>query len=123
MTLTDICLCVVEMSLYGSFAILVAMLLGELLWKLRTPRGLVLALWAVVAIRLICPIALPVPLLPAPVQSFVAEMTDFDTSYAGEFQVAVHVPGDDGTFAHVVDAGVAPVKTELGFDAVYYYED
>ena len=123
MTLTDLCLCVVEMTVYGSFAILVVMLLGELLWKLRTPRALVFALWAVVAIRLVCPVALPVPLLPAPVENFVAEMTDFDTSYAGEFQVAVHVPGDTGVFAHVVDAGVAPVKTELGFDAVYYYED
>ena len=71
MTLADICVYVMQMSLYGGFAILVAVLLGELLWKLRTPRGVVFALWAVVAVRLVCPIALPVPIMPAPVQSFV----------------------------------------------------
>lgn len=121
MTLADICVYVMQMSLYGGFAILVAVLLGELLWKLRTPRVVVFALWAVVAVRLVCPIALPVPLMPAPVQSFVSDLTDFD-AYAGDVQVAVHVPGDTGAFERAVDAGVAPVKTDLGFDAAYYYE-
>ena len=112
---------ILRMSLYGALVGLAALAVSRALNHLRAPKGVALMLWAIAALRLLCPVAL---------SSSLSEMKaapqppriDFKSSYTGNYQTAVQgTPEYDRALA----AG-APVQTVMTSEGqqvtAYYYE-
>lgn len=99
---------ILRMSLYGALVGLAALVVSRALNHLRAPKGVALMLWAIAALRLLCPVALSSSLsvmnaAPQPPR------IDFKSSYTGNYQTAVQgTPEYDRALA----AG-APVQTVM----------
>ena len=112
---------ILRMSLYGALVGLAALVVSRALNHLRAPKGVALMLWAIAALRLLCPVALSSSLsvmnaAPQPPR------IDFKSSYTGNYQTAVQgTPEYDRALA----AG-APVQTVMTSEGqqvtAYYYE-
>lgn len=112
---------ILHMSLYGALVGLAALAVSRALNHLRAPKGVALVLWALAAVRLLCPVALSSNLsvmnaAPQPLR------IDLTSSYTGDYQTAVlGTPEYDRALA----AG-APVQTAMTSEgrqtAAYYYE-
>ena len=79
---------ILRMSLYGALVGLAALAVSRALNHLRAPKGVALMLWAIAALRLLCPVALSSSLsvmnaAPQPPR------IDFKSSYTGNYQTAV----------------------------------
>ena len=77
---------ILRMSLYGSGGAMAGA--SKALNHLRAPKGVALMLWAIAALRLLCPVALSSSLsvmnaAPQPPR------IDFKSSYTGNYQTAV----------------------------------
>ena len=73
---------ILRMSLYGALVGLAALAVSRALNHLRAPKGVALMLWAIAALRLLCPVALSSSLsvmnaAPQPPR------IDFKSSYTG----------------------------------------
>ena len=77
---------ILRMSLYGALVGLAALAVSRALNHLRAPKGVALMLWAIAALRLLCPVALSSSLsvmnaAPQPPR------IDFKSSYTGNYPV------------------------------------
>lgn len=84
-----VCIKVLEMSIAASWLILAVILLRMLLVK--APKGFRYVLWALVAIRLICPVSVESDF------SLVPDMKDFLSAEAPEAEVPEQKPGQNTT--------------------------
>ena len=125
--MTELFSTVLRMSGYGLVAALIASLAVLLLSRARCSKTALLLLFAVAALRLVCPWS-----PPSPLSLFNAGFLDF---YAGRYSTVLedgHVGPyltttnvyEPEVFDRVVDAGVAPVYNEdLDLWVVRYHED
>lgn len=112
---------VLTMSLYGSLVGLVALLLSRTLNHIRAPKGAALVLWALAALRLMCPLDLSSSLSVFNVAPQV-QAQQLGSGYAGDYETALQGTPE---YERAVAAG-APVRvvaTSAGQrQTAYYYE-
>ena len=126
--MTEVFEVVLRMSGYGLVAALVVALAVLLLSRTRCSKTVLLLLFAVVALRLVCPWS-----PPSPLSLFNAGFLDsyarqkgpaLVDSYVGEYEIAVDMGGSAGDYDQAVDAGVEPTyNAELEQWVVRYHKD
>lgn len=126
--MTEVFEVVLRLSGYGLVAALVVALAVLLLSRTRCSKTVLLLLFAVVALRLVCPWS-----PPSPLSLFNAGFLDsyarqkgpaLVDSYVGEYEIAVDMGGSAGDYDQAVDAGVEPTyNAELEQWVVRYHKD
>lgn len=126
--MTEVFFTVLTMSGYGLAAALIAAVAVLLLSRTRCSKTVLLLLFAVAALRLVCPWSPPSPLSLfnwPPLDSYAYQRGGaLADSYVGEYETAVDVGESAGDYDQAVDAGVAPVYNEnLDLWVARYHED
>ncbi len=111
--LSELFVTIAQMTLFGSLALLAVSLLLLVLDWLKAPKYLSSLMCLVVAVRLLCPVGIPLPVgffRLSPVESAVDMVQRTPDSPVGDYQV--HLQGSP-VFDQAVEAGIVPREDNI----------
>lgn len=134
MTIETLFLAYMQAGSYSMIAGFFLLLAWLLLSRLQVSRSLCILAMAALLLRLLVPVSIPSPFSLFQIKLLddeVLKAESFARSYAGDYKIALELPGDGGEFERVTGAGVpALLPTQWSaqpesfpFRAAFYYED